>query len=501
MGQHKLANIDSSKLFVDLEDLSASTKYQFTLVECLMNGDAVQKRIDFVTEDEPIVIDVTQPPYRVPMYSEEPMTEQIQQAIDDCPKGGIVRIPEDAFVITGGLTLKSDMTLEVNGTLKGSDDPRQYTVSDHYPIDQQNFVMSRYEGIELLCFKSLINVGYLNPDDRKSVTCHNVKITGSGAIIGGGQELGDQMEQPFADSTKYPEYLSDGIPGRRVRGRLISVIQTKDFSISGVTLKQPSSWTVHVLYSNNVTIHKIRIDSRGVDNGDGIDPDSSQNIYIFDVNFQTSDDCIAIKSGKNPEGNIINIPTTNVNIFNLQMTCGHGFAIGSEQSGGVNRIYISECVIADTDNGIELKASNARGGYISNVYIDHCQIDSLFMHSVNYNSDGKRSDQLPVFKNIFVSDCEILGNTHDVDNLGNTLTSKGKSVEIIGFKDQQRISNIQNIYFKNVLLQVPTNLFYLEMCDRVILENVHGKNNECQLKIGAHVKHLEINNERISNNE
>lgn len=387
------------------------------------------------------------------------------------------------------------MTLEVNGTLKGSEDPRQYTVNYHNSLNEQNLVMSRYEGMELLCFRSLINVGCLDSDDRKRVTCHNVKITGNGSIIGGGQALGDQMELPFADSTKYPEYLSDGIPGRRVRGRLISVIQTKSFSISGVTLKQPSSWTVHILYSRNVTIHNIRIDSRGVD------PDSSQNIYIFDVNFQTSDDCIAIKSGKNPEGNLINIPTTNVNIFNLEMTCGHGFAIGSEQSGGVNQIHISECLIADTDNGIELKASNARGGYISNVYIDHCQIDSLFMHSVNYNSDGERADQLPVFKNIFVRDCEILGNTHDVDNLGNSLTSKGKSVEIIGFKDQRRISKIQNIYLKNIILKAPTDLFYLEMCDRVILENVQGKNNDCQLKIGAHVQHLEINNERISNDE
>ena len=298
------------------------------------------------------------------------------------------------------------MTLEVNGTLKGSEDPRQYTVNYHNSLNEQNLVMSRYEGMELLCFRSLINVGCLDSDDRKRVTCHNVKITGNGSIIGGGQALGDQMELPFADSTKYPEYLSDGIPGRRVRGRLISVIQTKSFSISGVTLKQPSSWTVHILYSRNVTIHNIRIDSRGVD------PDSSQNIYIF-----------------------------------------------------------------------------------------HCQIDSLFMHSVNYNSDGERADQLPVFKNIFVRDCEILGNTHDVDNLGNSLTSKGKSVEIIGFKDQRRISKIQNIYLKNIILKAPTDLFYLEMCDRVILENVQGKNNDCQLKIGAHVQHLEINNERISNDE
>ncbi len=100
-----------------------------------------------------------------------------------------------------------------------------------------------------------------------------------------------------------------------------------------------------MIYCDTVTTHGIAIHPRGIDNGDGWNPDSSRNMMIFDTIFDTGDDCIAIKSGKNPDGNLVNIPTENVRIFDLQMLGGNGMAIGSEQSGGVDGVYMRDCII------------------------------------------------------------------------------------------------------------------------------------------------------------
>jgi polygalacturonase len=110
--------------------------------------------------------------------------------------------------------------------------------------------------------------------------------------------------------------------------------------------------------------HGVNIQSKGIDNGDGWDPDSSQNLLIFDTVFDTGDDCIAIKSGKNPEGNQINRPAKNIRLFDLAIRGGHGIAIGSEQSGGVENISFRDCQLTNTLYGLELKAQNDRGGYI-----------------------------------------------------------------------------------------------------------------------------------------
>ena len=108
------------------------------------------------------------------------------------------------------------------------------------------------------------------------------------------------------------------LPGR-VRGRLINMSNCQNVVTSGITMQFGPAWNIHMIYSKDITTCGCKIVSKGVWNGDGWDPDSSENCVVFNTEFRTHDDAIAIKSGKNPEGNVINRPTKNVYIFNNVM--------------------------------------------------------------------------------------------------------------------------------------------------------------------------------------
>lgn len=203
-------------------------------------------------------------------------TKAIQTAIDACSTGGTVYIPKGTFV-SGALYLKSNMTLQIEegGVLKGST-----VVEDYLPM-----ILNRFEGWELKTYASLLNAGTLNRNGTYNVK--NVRITGKGTISGGGKKLGDAMIKAS---------------GIRSRGRLICLMNCQDVSLSDLTITEPPCWTIHYIYSNNITCQNLNIITVNIRNGDGIDPDSSTDAYIFNCTFDTGDDCIAIKSGKNPEG-------------------------------------------------------------------------------------------------------------------------------------------------------------------------------------------------------
>ena len=195
--------------------------------------------------------------------------------------------------------------IEKGATLKGS-----VTPEDYLPM-----ILNRFEGWEMKTYASLLNAGTLNRNGSYNVK--NLRITGGGTISGGGRRLGDAIVK---------------IAGLRGRGRLILLMNCQDVSISNLTITEPPCWTIHYLYSNNISCHNLTIITKGIHNGDGIDPDSSTDSYIFNCTFDTGDDCIAIKSGKNPEGYFVAKPTKNVSITDCDFIRGHGISIGSEMS-------------------------------------------------------------------------------------------------------------------------------------------------------------------------
>ncbi len=304
-------------------------------------------------------------------------TRALQAAIDACPVGGVVRIPEGVF-LSGALFLKSDMTLEIvrGGVLQGSDRP-----SDYAP-----FIRNRFEGWELDSYASLLNAGTLDREGPANV--RNISVRGQGKIVGGGKTLSDAVRAEFP-----------GKKGLRSRGRLLLFMNAENVEVSGLMLDEPPSWTLHYIYSANVSLHGLSFRSR-VYNGDGIDPDSSLNSYIFNNTFDTDDDCIAIKSGKNPEGNRINRPTVGVRIFDCRFVNGHGISIGSEISGGVRDVLIEDSVAGNLRHGLQIKATEERGGYVDNVVVRDCDLRQITVYTkLNYNNDGEAAPTPPRFRN------------------------------------------------------------------------------------------------------
>ncbi|MGF2411094.1 glycosyl hydrolase family 28 protein [Ferruginibacter sp.] len=341
-------------------------------------------------------------------------TTAIQKAIDACTKGGTVYIPKGVFV-TGALFLKSNMTLlvEKDAVLQGSVD-----TTDYLPL-----IKNRFEGWEMETYASLINAGTLNRNGSYNIK--NLRITGGGTIKGGGKKL---------------ELACKAARGIRSRGRLILLMNCQDVSIDNLTITEPPCWTIHYLYSDNISCHNLNIITKGIHNGDGIDPDSSTDSYIFNCTFDTGDDCIAIKSGKNPEGYYVGKPTTNVRITHCDFIRGHGISIGSEMSGGVSDVLIQDCKAGALLHGVQIKGTKERGGYVKNVTVTDCQLLKITIFSaVNYNNDGEAAPVLPTFENFVFTNIDLT-----------KANIKEPVININGFKDPKH--KLRNVVFQNMLL-------------------------------------------------
>lgn len=440
-GDEKIGSSD--KLYYAAENLKSETVYSFEVKK----GSESLGTVTFKTGIKGENIDIEKYGADTSNTAEENRTA-IQAAIDDCPKNGTVKIPAGKYV-TGALFLHSDMTLylEDGAILKGSGDVKDYLVNGE-------MIDSRFEGWELKSYASLINAGKL--DNKGGYNCRNISICGKGTISGGGQALGTAMTNAS---------------GERSRGRLISFNNCQNVNLSGIRIENPPCWTVHMIYSDRISTYNTTIDSKSgtrVRNGDGWDPDSSTNLMLFGTVFNTGDDCIAIKSGKNPEGNKINKPAKNIRIFNCESSGGLGLAIGSEMSGGIENIYISNCNIKNTRYGLEMKATKKRGGYIRNIYVKDSSFDQILMHSVSYNDDGQGADEMPYFSNMSFENINVPGYSYY-----NGVESVETPIQLKGFDNKDNY--IKNVLFKNIIVGDELNVMKkvsLQYCSDVSFENM-----------------------------
>lgn len=334
-------------------------------------------------------------------------TTALQRAIDACGPDQEVYLPAGIYR-TGSLRLHSDMALylDENAVLQGTDVPEDYLPRIH----------SRFEGTEMECYSSLLNLGDL--DHTSGPNCHNVLIYGKGTIASGGQVLALRIIESERERLK--DYLAENadlvatcendntIPGR-VRPRLVNLSNCQNVRISGLTLKNGASWNVHMIYCDNIVTDHCTFVSEGVWNGDGWDPDSSTNCTLFASKFHTGDDAVAIKSGKNPEGNAVNRPSKHIRIFDCVSSFGHGICMGSEMSGGIEDVGIWDCDLGRSSSGIEIKATKKRGGYVRDIWVKDCSSPRVMIHSVGYNDDGVPAPQPPVLKNFHFERLQLTG--------------------------------------------------------------------------------------------
>lgn len=400
-------------------DLLPDRVYKICIEGVFPSGKTVKRTKEVKTSEQKARIDVTAAPYLAVGDGKTVNTAAIQRALDDCTEGQYVYFPSGIFM-SGALDVHSNSELyfEEGAVLRGTANAEDYLPK----------IRSRFEGAEMLCYRSLLNLGKL--DSGGGYNCKNVILRGKGAVIGGGKPLATAMleaeRHALGDFLKEnAEYVktcenADTVPGR-VRGRLINMSNCENVVISGLKAGYSPSWNIHFIYSKDIVTLGCEIYSANlygedgsllaeqVWNGDGWDPDSSENCAVFGTVFNTGDDCIAIKSGKNPEGNLINRPTKNIYVFDCTVVGGHSLSVGSEMSGGVENVFVWDCDLRNSFYGAQIKGTRKRGGYVKNVHISDSVIPSFYVRSVTYNDDGEGAKVPPVFSGFYLDDVTLTG--------------------------------------------------------------------------------------------
>lgn len=456
----------TTKTHYKLEGLEAQTEYGVQIAE-KNSGFAVTEKL--TTGAEKRRIDVTKAPYFAVGDGQTMNTGALQRALDDCGAEEVVYLPAGIYM-TGALCMHSDMELylEEGAVLQGTD-----LVEDYLPKRK-----SRFEGTENESYSSLLNLGELDRDG--DYNCRNVVIRGKGTIASGGRTLAERVIALETELLK--DYLAElgdkikecekpeTIPGR-VRPRLIHMCNCQNITITGLKLKNGASWNVHMIYSDNIVTNECSFYSEGVWNGDGWDPDSSTNCTLFDCEFYTGDDSVAIKSGKNPEGNIVNRPTEHIRIFDCMCHCGHGIAMGSEMSGGIRDVKIWDCDLGNSMFGVEIKGTKKRGGYVRDIEIKDCRVARILLHSVGYNDDGDGAPLPPVFENCSFERVQISGRSYE------TLKKEWTdcdAIELCGFDEPGH--ELKNIVFRDITIgsgqRSRKHVISLGLCENVTLERI-----------------------------
>jgi polygalacturonase len=337
-------------------------------------------------------------------------TEAIGKAIDACSKagGGRVLVPRGGF-LTGAVHLKSNVNLHIeNGAvLKFSTDTKKYPI-----------VYTRWEGMELMNYSPFIY----------AFEQTNVAVTGDGTLDGqsdaqywwpwnGRTQYGWKEGMPNARSARARLYemMEKGVPvqervfgeGSYLRPNFIQPFKCRNVLIEGVKIINSPMWEIHPLVCENVTVRNVRILSHGPNN-DGCDPESCKDVLIEGCSFDTGDDCIAIKSGRNEDGRRLNIPSENVIVRGCQMKDGHGgITIGSEISGGVRNVFGEDCQMDSPmlDHAFRVKNNAARGGLLENFYFRNITVGQVAhaVVTVDFNyEEGAKGKYTPVMRNLVV---------------------------------------------------------------------------------------------------
>lgn len=280
-------------------------------------------------------------------------TAAIQGAIAAAARGGggTVCVPPGNY-LTGSISLRDNITLliDAGATLLGSEIPNDYPIA-----------MMRWEGVTQETHAPLI----------AGTGLHNIAVVGRGTIDGRGAIWWKRHRDKTLD---------------KPRPRLISFSNCTNVTIEGVTLTNSPSWTVNPVHCDQVTVDKVTIaNPADSPNTDGINPDSCRNVHISNCHIDVGDDCVTFKSGTEKEASQLCTPCENITITNCTMLHGHGgVVIGSEMSGNVRNIVISNCIFIGTDRGIRLKSRRGRGGTVEDIRVTNIVMqDVLCPFTVN----------------------------------------------------------------------------------------------------------------------
>lgn len=401
----------------------------------------------------------------------ESCTELINQTIEKASSegGGTIYFPAGVY-LTATIYMKSNITLyvESGAVLRFSD-----RFEDYLP-----FVKIRWEGTVMNTLSPLI---YAHDAE-------NLTITGRGTLDGNGfkwwsweketRELIkknggklpalnklQRMWEEANEELEISDYYKPSLERRMFRPPFIQFYECNNVLIENVRIVNSPFWTINPAFCDNVTVHGVTIYNPSKDpkgpNTDGINPSSCRNVRISDCFISVGDDCITIKSGRDADGRKYGKACENITITNCVMLSGHGgVVIGSEMSGGVRRVTISNCVFDGTDSGIRLKSSRGRGGVVEELRVDNIVMKNIqrnaFIFDLFYDKESKIepvSERTPVFRNIHLSNIT------------------GSDIKQIGYIKGIEEMPVQGLSFSNINMKAEVG-FIVDIAEDIRFDNV-----------------------------
>ena len=390
-------------------------------------------------------------------------TVAFRNAIFECSRlgGGKVIVPPGVY-LTGPIHLRSNVNLEVQegATIKFSQNPKDYLPA----------VFSRWEGVELYNYSPFIYA----LDQR------NIAITGRGTLDGqsnneawwpwvGRANYGWKEGTPNAraDRTALFTMAEKGVPirervfgeGHYLRPQFIQPYRCENVLIEGVTIVNSPMWEIHPVLCRNVTVEGVTIKSHGPNN-DGCDPESCTDVLIKNCHFDTGDDCIAIKSGRNADGRRLHTPSRNIIVQCCEMKDGHGgVTIGSEISGGVRMVFAEKCQMdsPNLDHAIRVKNNAMRGGLLEHLHFRDMQVGEV-AHAVitidfNYE-EGAKGSFTPIVRDFNVDRVKSGKSKHALDVQGlpgaPVMDLRLTNCTFDNVAEASIVKNVKNATFENV---------------------------------------------------
>jgi polygalacturonase len=258
------------------------------------------------------------------------------------------------------------------------------------------------------------------------VNCTNVTIRGIG---GSSMNFVDARGQDWWQGKKNGTL-------KVTPGHLFESMWSSSIHIHDVTFLNSPFWFTHLWSSQRIHIHDlVEIAPRDSPNTDGFDPDSSSDVLIERVSVINGDDCIAIKSGWDEFGVSYGVPSTNITFRDSICDSGNVIAVGSEMSGGVDGVFVSNITGIRGGEGLNVKSSLGRGGYVRNVVFTNSVLYNVkvaLRAGDNYGDDPGPIDKslIPIISGIFIDNITAgigatIGQAGFFLGLDNTNETKG----------------------------------------------------------------------------
>lgn len=440
-------------------------------------------------------------------------TEAINKAILEVSSqgGGKVIVPQGLW-LTGPIELQSNVNLytEENALILFSDN------FNDYPIIETSF-----EGLETRRCQSPIS----------AVNAENIAITGHGVFDGAGDSWRPVKKGKMTESQWKSLLASGGVVENNVwyptegslkgakackefnnpegieteeqwneirpwlRPVLLSLAKCKKVLLEGVTFKNSPSWCLHPLSCEHITIDGVKVFNPWYSqNGDALDLESCTNALVINNVFDAGDDAICIKSGKDEDGRRRGEPCQNVIVKNNVVLHGHGgFVVGSEMSGGVKNIYVSDCTFLGTDVGLRFKSTRGRGGVVENIHIYNINMIDIPHEALLFDLfyGGKAAgeetaeelagrmkaevppvtEETPAFRDIYISNVTARG--------------VGRAMFFNGLPEMP----IRNVHIKDVTVSRAEKGIEISQAENVTIENtvVESEGEMLQVKKSKHV--------------